>query len=128
MVYGRRIGLLGFLILLFGCAEVPEDSEPNLLTGVDPVRQWVTEKTTDPAAPEPAERQPAPPVADMIAGLVDKLERHPDDRKGWELLARSYVFVGDLAQAKAASARAIELGADASEFGTLATDGEVSPN
>lgn len=34
----------------------------------------------------------APPVDEMIVELAERLEANPDDAKGWQMLARSYLF------------------------------------
>ncbi len=123
MDYGhRRILLLLFtLILLTGCAD---SDAPTVVPDpqIDSVRSWVS--TVDRSEDE-GDRQQIPPVAQMIDGLVAKLEADPKDRQGWELLARSYAFVGDLDQARAASKRAVALGSDANDIDALVADTEI---
>lgn len=51
-------------------------------------------------------------VESMIAPLKARLEKHPQDPKGWALLAQSYAYVGDDAGAEQAIARAAALGVD----------------
>lgn len=128
MVYGRRIGWLCLALVFGGCAKAPESREPAALAGIEPVQEWLAGSAEPRETARPQVGPQAPPVADMIVGLVDKLERNPDDRAGWELLAKSYAFVGDLQQARAASERAVELGADARELGINATDNQPRPN
>jgi cytochrome c-type biogenesis protein CcmH len=55
-------------------------------------------------APEAQAAMP-PDVERMVAGLAARLERNPDDPKGWAMLARSYEVMGRHAQAQAAWAR-----------------------
>lgn len=52
-------------------------------------------------------------VESMIAPLKARLEKHPRDPKGWALLAQSYAYVGDDADAEQAIARAAAQGVDA---------------
>jgi cytochrome c-type biogenesis protein CcmH len=42
----------------------------------------------------------------MVAGLASRLEQHPDDKAGWERLARAYDVLGEPDKAQAARARA----------------------
>jgi cytochrome c-type biogenesis protein CcmH len=56
--------------------------------------------------PQPAAQAAMPPdVERMVAGLAARLERNPDDPKGWAMLARSYEVMGRHEQAQAAWAR-----------------------
>jgi cytochrome c-type biogenesis protein CcmH len=57
--------------------------------------------------PVPTQAAAMPPdVERMVAGLAARLERNPDDPKGWAMLARSYEVMGRHAEAQAAWARA----------------------
>ena len=49
-------------------------------------------------------------VASLTAGLEARLEQQPDDGEGWLLLAKSYVHLNRLSEARHAYARAVELG------------------
>ena len=49
-------------------------------------------------------------VASMVDGLAERLEKSPDDGKGWLLLARSYKHLGRLDDARDAYAQAMALG------------------
>lgn len=51
-------------------------------------------------------------VDSMIGPLKARLEKHPQDPNGWALLAQSYAYMGDDAEAKRAIARAVALGVD----------------
>jgi len=51
-----------------------------------------------------------PPVEEMLHGLERRLEQEPDDAKGWNLLGRSYDYLGRSEKAEAAFARAAALG------------------
>lgn len=51
-----------------------------------------------------------PSVADMLEKLEKRLEREPDDASGWDLLGRSYEFLGRHEDAKVAFARSAGLG------------------
>ena len=45
-------------------------------------------------------------IDEMLAKLVDKLKKNPDDAKGWVMLARSYKALGRLAEAAEAYSQA----------------------
>lgn len=128
MVYGRGVTLLCMLALFAGCGTASQDQERDALAGSEAVRDWLNGAKPANASQLPDMKPRVAPVEDMIAGLVDKLEQNPNDRKGWELLARSYVFVGDLEQAQAATERAIALGADAGELTIVAEESRPRPN
>ena len=49
----------------------------------------------------------------MVAGLASRLEQHPDDKAGWERLARAYDVLGEPDKAQAARARAEAAGSSA---------------
>ena len=49
-------------------------------------------------------------VANLTAGLEARLERQPDDGEGWLLLAKSYLYLDRLDDARQAYARAAALG------------------
>ena len=116
MVYGRRVCLLGFFLLSTACTDTAEQRTVASGPESEAVRTWL--ESFDTAAPSPSQTpRQAPPVSDMIDGLVAKLEQHPNDRKGWELLTRSYEFIGDHEQARVAAARAMALRADAGDSG-----------
>jgi len=55
-------------------------------------------------------------VPSLIGGLEARLEKDPNDAKGWALLAQSYAFVGQLDLAESALQRAVELGFDESSL------------
>ena len=57
-----------------------------------------------------ADERPLGSVASMVDGLVARLEREPDDADGWVLLARSYQYIGQHADAVRAYGRAQALG------------------
>lgn len=54
--------------------------------------------------------QPAGPaeIEKMVAGLAGRLEKNPDDPRGWMMLARSYYVLQRMPEAAAAYARAAE--------------------
>ncbi|WP_300455105.1 c-type cytochrome biogenesis protein CcmI [Accumulibacter sp.] len=63
----------------------------------------------NPRALDPLRRQArlAPQqIEEMVAGLVEKLKRNPDDSQGWVMLARSYKVLERFAEAAAAYGRA----------------------
>lgn len=69
------------------------------------------------AAAEPAgSAQGAEPTAEqvneMVARLAQRLKDRPQDAQGWAMLARSYLVLGRLEEAQAASARVLELRPD----------------
>lgn len=68
------------------------------------------------SAPAPATSAPmtssegeAPSLDQAMNNLVARLEANPDDIDGWMLLGRSFMVVGNFAQAEGAYARAAEL-------------------
>lgn len=48
-------------------------------------------------------------VNEMVARLAQRLKDRPQDAQGWAMLARSYLILGRLEEAQAASARVLEL-------------------
>jgi len=49
---------------------------------------------------QPAAQLPA--VADMVAGLADRLQQNPNDVEGWRMLGQSYLAMGQYADAREA--------------------------
>jgi cytochrome c-type biogenesis protein CcmH/NrfG len=49
-------------------------------------------------------------VASMVGGLEERLRQHPDDGKGWLLLAKSYRHMGRMDDARVAYRNAEDLG------------------
>lgn len=76
-----------------------------------------------PGAPS-AEPGDMPSIDEMVSSLAARLEKDPDDLRGWKLLGRSYVELHDFDAAIAAYERAIDIegGQDGQ---TLADLGEV---
>lgn len=63
-----------------------------------------------PGVPSGAAQQPdVDSVADMVASLAARLEQQPDDVGGWQMLARSYMTLGNFPEAVAAYQRLAEL-------------------
>ena len=75
------------------------------------VHQWVN-PSPDVTPTRTPDRGQLDSVDDMLAGLEARLEREPDDVKGWSLLAQSYAYVGRMSDADAAVDCAVALGAD----------------
>ncbi len=70
---------------------------------------WVGEPAGLRPAAEVAEKQVTPQqIDDMVAGLAAKLEKNPDDAKGWAMLARSYYVMQRMPEAVKAYAKATE--------------------
>ena len=65
---------------------------------------------------EPEKAVKAGSVSTLITGLQARLAENPDDAKGWLLLAKSYEYLGDPAEARDAYARAVALGISDIEF------------
>ena len=65
----------------------------------------------DPARREPAAQAPVRPqqIEAMVAKLAEHLKTHPEDEKGWAMLARSYKVMNRPADAAAAYAKAEKL-------------------
>lgn len=53
--------------------------------------------------------QGMPPLAELLPNVERRLQENPDDIKGWKLLGRSYLMIGNFDKAVAASRRALEL-------------------
>ncbi|MBS0336423.1 MAG: c-type cytochrome biogenesis protein CcmI [Proteobacteria bacterium] len=78
---------------------------------------WIGEP--DGLRPEalPAEHQVSPAEVDeMVARLAARLEKNPDDPRGWMMLARSYYVMQRMPEAVAAFARAAETIKDDADF------------
>lgn len=60
----------------------------------------------DPPAPQAQHRFTPQEIEGMVAGLAAKLEKEPDNVKGWAMLARSYRAMGRLPEAERAFGRA----------------------
>lgn len=58
---------------------------------------------------EPLTPEQLPAIEEMITGLAARLDNEPDDLNGWQMLGRSYMTIGQYAEAAAAFERAIEL-------------------
>jgi len=98
-----------------------------------------TARMAQPAQPAAQPRPPAgaaaqPGVAEMVAGLEEKLKANPDDAGGWALLARSYMVTERYRDAVTAYGRALALTPDnlalvaaRGEALVLAADGMVPP-
>lgn len=70
---------------------------------------WVGEPAGLRPAAEIVEKQVTPQqIDDMVAGLAAKLEKNPDDAKGWAMLARSYYVMQRMPEAVKAYAKATE--------------------
>jgi hypothetical protein len=62
------------------------------------------------AAQPVSARQPLPAVEEMLAKLETRLEREPEDARGWNLLGRSYEYLGRSEDARKAFEHAGSLG------------------
>ena len=61
------------------------------------------------AAAEPSAPEGMPPLAELLPNVERRLQENPDDVKGWKLLGRSYLMIGNFDKAVTASRRAFEL-------------------
>jgi cytochrome c-type biogenesis protein CcmH len=66
----------------------------------------------------PAGKSEQPDVAAMVASLAARLEEQPDDIRGWKMLGRSYMALGNFDGAVAAYEKAVRL-EDAQDAQTL---------
>lgn len=66
--------------------------------------EWVESKPSTPA------NKPIASIASLVDGLKQRLQKEPNDVKGWVLLAKSYHHIGDWHEAAKAAAKARELG------------------
>lgn len=58
-----------------------------------------------------AEGDDLPPIEEMVAGLVERLEQQPDDIGGWQMLGRTYMQLSDFTAAVGAFQKVVELDA-----------------
>ncbi|HVC02894.1 MAG TPA: hypothetical protein VND80_11890 [Steroidobacteraceae bacterium] len=94
---------------------------------------WSTWNWSAPA--QPASMPMSPQIAAMIAKLEKHMHEHPDDRRGWVMLGRSYVATGRLDEAILAFDRALTLSQGKSleatigygEALSLQAGGEITP-
>lgn len=74
---------------------------------------WIGEPAGLRPAAETTEKQvTTQQIDDMVAGLAAKLEKNPDDARGWAMLARSYYVMQRMPEAVKAYARATEKASD----------------
>lgn len=66
----------------------------------------------------------APPLAQLLPDLENRLAENPDDVMGWRLLGRSYITINEFGKAAAALKRALKLEAD--DVDTLAQLAEAT--
>lgn len=62
------------------------------------------------ASSEASSNKPIASIASLVDGLKQRLQKEPNDVKGWVLLAKSYHHIGDWHEAAKAAAKARELG------------------
>jgi cytochrome c-type biogenesis protein CcmH/NrfG len=96
---------------------VPAEAQEAGVASTFRVPEWSREARVQPAPAVPSAAGEtgvvtAAPIAELIGGLETRLTSEPDDVKGWALLAQSYAFVGNAADAERALQRAVALGAD----------------
>lgn len=121
MAAGKLMGA-GVLMLLAACgADAPSEPDSGPTTRhfepeLGQVEQWVDAMSATAATPMSTPNHSVAPVSEMIGHLERRLEAQPNDLKGWTLLAQSFAFIGQIDNARAAAARAVELGASASEI------------
>jgi hypothetical protein len=96
---------------------VPAEAQEAGVASTFRIPEWLQETGAAPAPTVPSAAGAggvvtAAPIVELIGGLETRLASEPDDVKGWALLAQSYAFVGDAADAERALQRAVALGAD----------------
>lgn len=132
----RILIVVSALWVLAACGESPPDpsvsENESAAADIDVVGNWAAGQSTSPADPLTADElhsqsSSQPPVADMIAGLEQRLAANPDDVKGWTLLATSYAYVGQMSDARNAKLKAVELGADAEQLERQIIDAHDGP-
>jgi cytochrome c-type biogenesis protein CcmH/NrfG len=69
----------------------------------------VAHATTDESTPAQSEQKIAS-VASLVSGLEERLQKEPDDGKGWLLLAKTYRHLGRMDEAREAYRKADALG------------------
>jgi len=104
----------------FGVARIFHKTAPSAtVPGVTSIGSIAWPRTP---GPQPSPTQPiatgAPiaPVDSLVSGLEQRLDLDPTDAKGWALLAQSYAFLGNRAQAESALAKAVALGLDETDL------------
>lgn len=78
----------------------------------------ITAQTQAPAASTDPSAEGLPPLAELLPNLENRLQENPDDVRGWKLLGRSYLMVGQFDKATQATRRALAL--DDQDADTLA--------
>ena len=96
---GQNVGYVPAIMVSLGVLLVTSLSYLYLgsLQGLD-----VVAARPSPEQTKPLSEQPAGSVGEMVQRLADRLQREPDDVKGWRLLARSYINLNRHAEAVAA--------------------------
>lgn len=123
-MYKILLGALALWILTACDAPPPSESvaeSESMEADLEIVGTWAASQSDPQSDPQVnndlhARSSSQPPVADMIAGLEQRLAANPDDIKGWSLLATSYAYVGQMSDARNAKLKAVELGADAEQL------------
>jgi len=117
MAVGNRIGVAALAIGLVVVAGMQVFERPQarseLVQSMDSLAWPVAEESPllRPVAATTTGVQAAP-VESLISGLEARLAAHPDDAKGWALLAQSYAFIANEEAVERAVGRAVELGVD----------------
>jgi cytochrome c-type biogenesis protein CcmH len=102
---GRRLWLAALLIVVVGVLTVPlyaKLGSPNVAAELAASAQSDGSDTGTPAAADPQ-------VAAMVQALAKKMQDHPEDPKGWNLLGRSYMVLRDYPDSVKAYRRAAAL-------------------
>ncbi len=102
---GVALGLAA-MVALAGAALYASMGRPDLAAPAGP------QAAAPPAAPDAAPDAAAGEVAQLVAGLEQKLQTAPDDAEGWRMLGWSYFQTGRYGDSARAYAKAIALNPD----------------
>jgi cytochrome c-type biogenesis protein CcmH len=69
----------------------------------------ITAQAQQPAPSTEPNAEGLPPLAELLPNLESRLQENPDDVRGWKLLGRSYLMVGQFDKAAEATRRALAL-------------------
>ena len=115
-------------------AEGDEDWLPAIKERLASLEETASQSTNtqQPSAIEQMSEEDRSRVEGMVASLEQRLEDDPTDQRGWVMLVRSYIVLGDMDRAKAMAEKAVTNFSDQPEFSKLLeqmiSNGKPDPN